>query len=146
MGCDGWQPPGPLLQAHEGWTEAVGSRTVAIPAGEPSDYTRDSDGLMESPMEWIGEIWRRLRALVRSRHATEEPGVHSRRDSVASDRHRGEYRDFQRGECDSPEVHACSRSRTVASGAVDGRTENSYVYRKRLFNHAARHRGAQLVL
>src|SRR5438034_11811783 len=83
---------------------------------------------------------------LRSAHVTEEPGVHSRRDSVASDRHRGEYRDYQRGECDSPEVHACSGSRTVASGAVDWRTENSYVYRKQLFNHAARHRGAQLVL
>src|SRR5438309_9820622 len=83
---------------------------------------------------------------LRSPHVTEEPGVHSRRDSIASDRHRGEYRDFQRGECDSPEVHACSQSRTVASGAVDGRTENSHVYGKRLFNHAAQYRGAQLVL
>src|SRR2546421_1230358 len=67
MGCDGWQPPGALLQAHEGGTEAVGSRAVAIPACEPGNYTRDSDRVTESPMEWIGEIWRRLRALVRRR-------------------------------------------------------------------------------
>src|SRR5438034_390397 len=67
MGCDGWPPTGALLQAHEGGTEAVGSRAVAIPACEPGNYTRDSDRVTESPMGWIGEIWRRLRALVRRR-------------------------------------------------------------------------------